>query len=445
MATAKMAQYDLTSILAYNLDRHLMVPLLEFLSMQDIYDQKELLKTRLEFLNKTNMVDFSIGVWQQLHETEDVPEDLGKRREEVLEEIKALQEDSQKMSFLWEDPEVLQHMRQDMQYNMQYLKEKYNFDPSTLETVYRYAKILYESGNYEAAAAYLYDYRILSQDHDKSFSALWGKFACEILMQNWDSALEEMQRLKEAIENKSYNNPLEQLQQRTWLIHWGLFVFFNHPKGKEEFIQLCFTPAYMNTIQTNCTHILRYLTAAVILSRGRRQASKDLKDLVEVIKQEAYTYRDPVTELVECLHVNYDFDAAQNKMRECNELLSNDFFLVAVKDELIDMARLDIFETYCSIHQVIDINMLAEKLDMDAGEAERWIVNLIRNARLDAKIDSSKHQVIMGMQYTSIYHQVVEKAKDLQYRGNVLNKNLEQRQDQIRENPQLARSFMSLF
>lgn len=32
--------------------------------------------------------------------------------------------------------------------------------------------------------------------------------------------------------------------------------------------------------------------------------------------------------------------------------------------------------------------MLAEKLNMTPDKAEEWIVNLIRNARLDAKIDS---------------------------------------------------------
>lgn len=32
--------------------------------------------------------------------------------------------------------------------------------------------------------------------------------------------------------------------------------------------------------------------------------------------------------------------------------------------------------------------MLADKLNMGEEEAERWIVNLIRNARLDARIDS---------------------------------------------------------
>ena len=38
--------------------------------------------------------------------------------------------------------------------------------------------------------------------------------------------------------------------------------------------------------------------------------------------------------------------------------------------------------------------MLADKLNMSPDEAERWIVNLIRNARLDAKIDSKLVSVI---------------------------------------------------
>ena len=61
---------------------------------------------------------------------------------------------------------------------------------------------------------------------------------------------------------------------------------------------------------------------------------------------------------------------------------------------------------YCRIHQCIDINMLATKLNMDHEAAERWIVNLIRNARLDAKIDSVKSHVLMGNSNPSVYQQV---------------------------------------
>lgn len=65
-------------------------------------------------------------------------------------------------------------------------------------------------------------------------NGLWGKLASEILTQNWENALEDLNRLKEFIESNLTTSPLQALQQRTWLIHWSLFVFFNHSKG--EFI-----------------------------------------------------------------------------------------------------------------------------------------------------------------------------------------------------------------
>lgn len=46
--------------------------------------------------------------------------------------------------------------------------------------------------------------------------------------------------------------------------------------------------------------------------------------------------------------------------------------------------------------------MLAEKLDMSYDEAERWIVNLVRNAKLDAKIDSKSGTVIMGPNHLNV-------------------------------------------
>ena len=37
--------------------------------------------------------------------------------------------------------------------------------------------------------------------------------------------------------------------------------------------------------------------------------------------------------------------------------------------------------------------MLATKLNMSSDDAEKWIVNLIRNAKLDAKIDAKEVSV----------------------------------------------------
>lgn len=55
----------------------------------------------------------------------------------------------------------------------------------------------------------------------------------------------------------------------------------------------------------------------------------------------------------------------QVKLRECEEVLENDYFLAALKDEFVENARLFIFETYCRIHQCIDLRMLAGMLPLN--------------------------------------------------------------------------------
>lgn len=71
--------------------------------------------------------------------------------------------------------------------------------------------------------------------------------------------------------------------------------------------------------------------------------------------------------------------------------------------------------------------MLAEKLNMKSEEAECWIVNLIRNARLDAKIDSKLGHVVMGTQPTSPYQQLIEKMDSLSVRSEALQALIERK------------------
>merc|ERR1712024_260922 len=193
-----------------------------------------------------------------------------------------------------------------------------------------------------------------------------------------ETALEDLNRLKTFIDESTFGSNLQTLQQRTWLIHWSLFVFFNHPKGRDLIIDL-------------------------------------------------FLYQDPITSFIEDLYVNFDFDGAQQKLRDCETVLVNDFFLVACLDDFIENSRMMIFETFCRIHQCISISLLAEKLNMTTEEAERWIVNLIRNAKLDAKIDSKQGTVVMGVETNSPYQQLIEKTKALSFRSQMLQMNIEKK------------------
>jgi translation initiation factor 3 subunit E len=281
---------------------------------------------------------------------------------------------------------------------------------------------------FSVAAEYLYFHRILVQPTDKNYlNSLWGKFASEILMQNWDTSLEDLKRLQQYIdEDASFSSPLTTLQLRTWLIHWSLFVFFNHPKGRDLIIEMfLYNKQNLNAIQTMCPWILRYLSTAVIINKSARR--NVMKDLIKVIEEEAYMYQDPITQFIENLCVDFDFNGAQQKLRECETVLDKDFFLVACLEEFIENSRLMIFETFCRIHHCISISMLAEKLNMTPEEAERWIVNLIRNARLDAKIDSQQGHVVMGLNTVSPYQQLMEKTKALAMRTQMLTMNVEKK------------------
>ena len=65
---------------------------------------------------------------------------------------------------------------------------------------------------------------------------------------------------------------------------------------------------YLNALQTTSQHLLRYLAAAVVVNKRRRNT---MKDLIRVIEQESYEYSDPITQFLECLFVRYDFEGAQ--------------------------------------------------------------------------------------------------------------------------------------
>ncbi len=104
----------------------------------------------------------------------------------------------------------------------------------------------------------------------------------------------------------------------------------------------------------------------------------------------------------------------------CVQVIDNDYFLTSCKEEFVENARMFIFETYCRIHNCIELKMLAAKLGMDEQSAEKWIVNLIRNARLNAKIDSQAGTVVMNMTFPTPTEQITEKAKDLSMRTFML-------------------------
>lgn len=420
-AAAQLAQaYELSQKLAPYLDAHLVLPILEYNQERGLYNEEDVLRAKLALLEKTNMVDFAMDIYKGLNGVEDVPPEMKERRTQVVARLRQLQSDVDPIIRCLQNRHVVEKFRQDKSFNLQFLQEEFQIGAEHVEALYQYARFQFNCGNYSLAAELLQSYRTLCTNSERNMSALWGKLAAEILMHeavNIQEAREDVFKLKEAIDNQTFAPPLAQLQQRTWLLHWSLYVFWNHENGRNDIVDLFLSPAYLSAIQINAPHLLRYLAVAVVINKKK---SSVLKELIRAIQQESYEYSDPITQFLECVFVHYDFDGAQQKLKECEAVLDNDFFLAAYKEEFIENARLFIFETYCRIHQSISISLLAERLGMDQEAAEKWIANLILNAMLNAKIDSKSGTVVMGRQSQSVHEQLIEKAKMLSVRTYVL-------------------------
>lgn len=493
-ATGEAATYDLTPLISPYLDLHMMFPLLEYIdsliSAGSIsYSSLDVAQARLELLKPTHMVDYAMDIYREVHGADAaIPQEMLDQKAGVFKELEELREGQMRFDELCRSEEIRASLVNNNQWNVKSLTTMttYGITAETIATYHKFAKFNFDCGDYQQGRDMLENYLSLhasppkqrkdgeggdnddeygggsgvNQEEEKTgnpsmyyltsvdaslLQVLWGKLSCEILVEDWEEASVALVAVKTAIESLASSHKitaLEALHQRTWLLHWSLFVFWNDASGKglESMVELFTSEKYLQAVTTNAPHLLRYLTAAVLLCK-RRAAKKAgsnsnvegrrlLRDLVKVMQQ--CEYSDPIVEFVDKLSVKFDFEAAQSQLARCETVLSSDFFLCKQTELFMEEARVFVFENYCRIHHKIDLTTLGEKLAMDRGRAERWIVDLIRNALLDAKIDSEEGCVVMGTGSANVYEQVMEKTKELTARSGGLVVNLRGYQNDVR-------------
>ncbi|PAV68302.1 hypothetical protein WR25_12952 [Diploscapter pachys] len=413
-----MSEFDLTFKLAPFLDVHLIMPLLEFLEPRKLFDDKSIREAQRAILSQTNYIDNLI----ETYPADQVPPELVQKREMIAKEREELKAKVNPILAILEQDAVKENLAKVLKPEeftsfLENLQTNYNFTPDMLDTLYKYAKLQYECGDYMSSSVLLQYYRQLVPQHDlKNYlNALYGKLASEIMLMEWDHARDDLLKLRVYIDANPFDTEAELIHHRAWLLHWSLFVYFNSANGRNEIVDLFFhNYNYLNTIQILCPHLLRYLVVAVMT--GKIKQPNIIKKLVSVIKMVRHSYHDPVTDFLTCLYVNFDFDSAQEKLKLCEEVLTNDFFLTACLSDFRESARLLVFDMFCRIHQSVSIEALAKRLNMTESDAERWIVDLIRINRIEgAKIDSI-HGVVAMASHTnnqSVHEKVLENTKSM--------------------------------
>lgn len=370
---------------------------------------------------------------------------VAKKRAEAMEKMEKLKSEAKPLIDVLENAEALRQLKElsgagattgssssasVAASKLAYLSENFGVTESTVKALFALSKHMYECGNYEASIPYLSLCREVCTDGEMLSNLLWGKLATSILMERWSDALSDFQALESRVYGiasgqistgsasassvsgqtnatlASNNSQTQAMQQRAWLLHWSLPIFFNMPESRQTLLEFYQHEKTWQVLQMSCPHLLRYMIVAPIVVKRRFP-----KDIMKLVDQEAYQYSDPVTKFIETLYAQTDFEMAEAQLAKCAQLFDCDPLLHLVKDDFLNNCRQLIFELYCKLHSCIDTRLLASKKPEKFDDAEKWIGELIRGAKLDAKIDTQANQVLIGAQSLPLYQQLIDRTK----------------------------------
>lgn len=144
--------HDLTQKLLQNLDRHLGLPLLNFLEERGLYPAEQLLQAKFELLRPTNMVTYIAELDKELHpDRKDDPKlaegassvlccranldlctEYRNREQAILKQLQDLEQRALKVMDIITGPEVLAALKQDKEQNLAYLQDNHKVRSSPL-------------------------------------------------------------------------------------------------------------------------------------------------------------------------------------------------------------------------------------------------------------------------------------------------------------------------
>jgi len=248
-ASSGLEQWDLTSKNSSYLDRHMMFPLLEYLdslieSDKISYSSKDVASARLSLLRPTHMVDYAVDMYKSVHgDSAEIPKEMEERKTQVFKELEELESGCKPLTELCANEEEKAKLVSSGKWSLAALSQDVdkNITSDVLETYRKTAKFQFECGDYKGARDMLENYISLlakppttdnANDEDegdgyksnnkqqnekkedvgnpaiyylksvdaKLLQVLWGRLACEILVEQWEAASVALDAVKAALE-----------------------------------------------------------------------------------------------------------------------------------------------------------------------------------------------------------------------------------------------------
>jgi len=343
------------------MDLHMMFPILEFVDEKKLESFENVARARLQLLQPTNMIDYALDIMQKL-------DGDGKNNIEEMEKL----ENSKK--------EIFDKLAE-------FKKESFEtVTPANKQKCEEAAHFFYNCGDYQTARSLI----AKLMDISNNIELKWGCLACDLLLQNYEDAVTSFLRLKSEVDNNS--SPIDKL----YLIHWALFLLPHIVKQQQEVsslskdlqqvMEVFCNDRYVSLITSKAPYLLPYIVSLFVTVPQFAMGAHRVGKLITA----AGSDNDSLLKFFKALTVDFDFELASDCLLQLEDLISKDFFLAKIKDQLMEDLRCVFFDYYCRVTSKFAIQEMSEKLGfLDLESTEQWIVDLILRSKYKGKIEKT--------------------------------------------------------
>lgn len=346
-----------------------------------VYEEKSVLSALLAIAKKTRLGDYVLDLEADLHggprPTEAALAAQGRALTAELDHLGEACGPLLAIVGIEEATAQLNELRASNDFNLEYLSAKHGVAEEHVEALYALARARYECGEYRTALAFLDLYEELRFSHPEEvpLEVSWGKLAAAIMAEPQEAegkavffqkADEERVRIAGALAKSAGSgghgsggappplSDIKRLQQRTWLLHWSLFLLANYPKRREQLVEFYLAEENLSCIALTCPWLLRYVIAAVLPHRKKHFFAKSL---FRMLSPETLALKDPFVLFLQAILGRFDFEAAQGLLEDCRRAIASDYFLSSMLTpaQFLGAARGFLFDVNCRVHQKIDL------------------------------------------------------------------------------------------
>lgn len=137
------------------------------------------------------------------------------------------------------------------------------------------------------------------------------------------------------------------LLYRGYVVHWALFLLNNNI---DLFLTIAYEEHFYSIIQSTFPYILKYQIAFTMLSKSKLYISK-LKEHLTCLEMQGDIFFD----LFSSIYITYDYELAMKKLKECIEVMKEDYFMFQHENEFETTCKEIIIENYIITNSAIEI------------------------------------------------------------------------------------------